>query len=97
MAINVNPPPGLRIPKAFLDDAETREYISQLNTIVFQLYRRTGGVNDAVSDIDNKGVTSFSSILQQTIKKLNGLPELTIDTTGFTVDTTLITTDKVIA
>ena len=29
--------------------------------------------------------------------QINGLPNLTIDTAGFTVDTTSITTDKVIA
>ena len=97
MAIRVNPPPTLRIPKAFLSDGETREYISQLNTIIFQLYNKVGGVNDSISDIGNEGVTSFSPIVQETIKRLNGLPELTIDTTGFTTDLTTITTDKVIA
>ena len=97
MAIRVNPPPTLRIPKSFLSDGETREYISQLNTIIFQLYNKIGGVNDPISDIGNEGVTSFSPIIQETIKRLNGLPELTIDTTGFTTDTTQITTDKVIA
>jgi hypothetical protein len=30
-------------------------------------------------------------------QQINGLPEFTIDTTGFTTDTTFITTDKVIA
>ena len=97
MAVNVNPPPLLRTPKAFLVDGETREYISQLNTIIFQLYRRTGGVNDMIADIGNEGATSFSPLLQQTIKRLEGLPEFTIDTTGFTTDLTTITTDKVIA
>jgi len=97
MAVNVNPPPGLRIPKAFLNDPETREYISQLNTIIFQLYRRSGGVNDVISEIGNEGVTSFPATLQQAIKRLDGLPEFTVDTTGFTTDLTTITTDKVIA
>ena len=97
MAIRVNPPPQLRIPQAFFKDGETREYISQLNTIIFQLYNKIGGVNDPISEIGNEGVTSLSPIVQQTIKELNGLPELTIDTTGFTTDLTTITTDKVIA
>lgn len=97
MAINVNPPPLLKIPRALLADGETREYLSQVNTILFQLYRRTGGTDDMVSEIGNEGATSFGSILQQAIKRLDGLPEFTIDTTGFTVDLTTITTDKVIA
>jgi hypothetical protein len=40
---------------------------------------------------------SFSSQLQQIRKELNGLPEFTVDTTGFTADSTFITADKVIA
>ena len=49
-------------------------------------------VNLLVSENSN-----FTAILQQTIKRLNGLSELTIDTSGFTADLTFITTDKVIA
>ena len=41
--------------------------------------------------------SSFSAQLQQVRKELNGLPEFTIDTSGFTVDLTFITADKVIA
>jgi len=97
MAVNVNPPPLLRIPSVFLSDGETREYLSQLNTIIFQLYNRTGGVDDSISEIGNDVTTNISPIAQQTIRELRGLPQLTIDTTGFTVDTTQITTDKVVA
>ncbi len=97
MTNHVNPPPGLRIPKAFLNDPETREYINQLNTIIFQLYRKTGGVNDPIEQIGNEGAASFSPLLQQALRGIEGLPEFTIDTTGFTTDLTTITTDKVIA
>ncbi len=41
--------------------------------------------------------SSFSAQVQQIRKELNGLPEFTIDTSGFTTDLTFITTDKVIA
>ncbi len=41
--------------------------------------------------------SSFSAQLQQVRKELNGLPEFTIDTSGFTTDLTFITADKVIA
>ena len=42
-------------------------------------------------------VSGFSAQVQQLRLELNGLPEFTIDTTGFTTDLTFITTDKVIA
>ena len=54
--------------------------------------------NDTTGEVESGGsVSSFSAQLQQVRKELNGLPEFTIDTTGFTTDTTFITTDKVIA
>lgn len=48
MAVTVNPPPQLKIPKAFLQDREVREFIKQQNTILFQLWNRTGGNVDFV-------------------------------------------------
>jgi len=54
--------------------------------------------NDTTGEVEASGsVSSFSAQLQQVRKELNGLPEFTMDTTGFTTDTTFITTDKVIA
>lgn len=97
MAIQVNPPPQLRIPKAFLQDREVRAFIEQQNIILFQLYRKLGGVNDPISEIGNEGISNLSSTLQQVLKQLDGLPEFTIDTSGFTTDLTFITADKVIA
>lgn len=97
MANPVNPPPFLRVPKAFLKDPEVRTFIEQQNTMLFQLYRKLGGTNDPISEIGNEGTTSFSAILQQITKQLDGLSEFTIDTTGFTTDLTFITIDKVIA
>jgi hypothetical protein len=40
---------------------------------------------------------SFSSQIQWLQQQFDGLPEFTIDTTGFTADLTFITADKVIA
>jgi hypothetical protein len=97
MAVSVNPPPQLKIPKAFLEDREVRAFIQQQNTILFQLYNRSGGSNDSVSSLENFSTSGFSSEVQFLQQQLNGLPELTIDSSGFTVDTTFITTDKVIA
>lgn len=97
MATLVNPPPFLRIPSAFLADREVRSFIEQQNQIIFQLWRKLGGNNDPISDLQNNGLNGFSSQVQWMQKQIDGLPEFTIDTSGFTVDSGLITTDKVIA
>ena len=55
----------------------------------------TGTANDSNDSV--LGISSFSTQSQWLQQQINGLPEFTIDTTGFTTDTTLITTDKVIA
>jgi hypothetical protein len=54
--------------------------------------------NDTVTTIINadKGAP-FGPQLQQILKELAGLPNFTVDTTGFTADSTFITADKVIA
>ena len=52
MATSVNPPPQLKMPKAFLADPEVREYERQRDIILFQLYTRTGGAEDSVTNID---------------------------------------------
>jgi hypothetical protein len=93
----VNPPPLLRIPKAFLADREVRSFIEQQNTIIFQLYQKLGGNTDPITELKNFSTGGFSSQVQFLQQQISGLPEFTIDTTGFTIDTTLITTDKVIA
>ncbi len=50
MAIEVNPPPLLTIPRKFLEDREVRAFIEQQNTIIFQLWNRTGGNVDSISE-----------------------------------------------
>lgn len=93
----VNPPPQLRIPRAFQNDIEVRSFFEQQQTILFQLWQKTGGSSDSVAASFELDGLLYNSQIQNIIKRLDGLPEFTIDTTGFTVDTTLITTDKVIA
>tara|TARA_R110000782_G_scaffold200813_3_gene289598 strand:- start:559 stop:852 length:294 start_codon:yes stop_codon:yes gene_type:complete len=97
MTTNVNPPPFLRLPPEFLKDRQTRAFIEQQNQVIFQLWNRLGGNNDAVSDLANFSTNGFGSQIQWLQKQIDGLPEFTIDTTGFTADLTFITADKVIA
>jgi len=72
MAINVNPPPQLRIPKQFLDDPEAREYFKQANTILFQLWQRTGGNNDSISNSE-QALTSTGSRVSRNAARIYSL------------------------
>lgn len=55
-------------------------------------------VDDTTSAINEIPIYSgFMAQLQFLQRQFDGLPEFTIDTSGFTTDLTFITTDKVIA
>tara|TARA_R110000868_G_scaffold121560_1_gene322406 strand:- start:450 stop:743 length:294 start_codon:yes stop_codon:yes gene_type:complete len=97
MANFVNPPPFLKIPPEFLKDRVTRAFFEQQNTVIFQLWNKLGGNTDPVADLANSSSNGNSSQVQWMQKQINGLPEFTIDTSGFTFDSTEITFDKVIA
>ena len=97
MANPVNPPPQLRIPQRFLGDPQAVAFFEQQNIILFQLYNKLGGNSDPISDAKNVNTQVFNTYAQYTNMRLDGLPEFTIDTSGFTTDTSKITTDKVIA
>ena len=60
MSTNVNPPPGLRIPKQFLEAPDTRSFFEQQREIIFQLWNRTGGSSDSVAATE-EGLTSTGS------------------------------------
>ena len=51
----------------------------------------------AITELQNSQHPNVSAQVQFLQQQINGLPEFTIDTTGFTTDLTTITTDKVIA
>ena len=94
----VNPPPHQRIPPQFLKDPATRGFFERLNFNMFQLWKRTGGSIDLVAETESATNASVAmSAVNQLRAEINGFPELTVDTTGFTSDTTFITADKVIA
>ena len=97
MANQVNPPPFLKIPPELLKDRVTKAYFEQQNTIIFQLWEKLGGNADPVADLTNSSSNGNSSQVQWMQKQISGLPEFTVDTSGFTIDTSLITTDKAIA
>ena len=62
MAVQVNPPPQLKIPRKFLQDNEVFPYLRNVNTILFQLWNRTGGDNDSVDDGQQEQTASSSRV-----------------------------------
>ncbi len=94
MTERVNPPPNLRRPKKIQGDPELEAYFRDMETIIFQLWRRTGGGTDLVDEAVTNFNINFSSAIFDIREQIgSGIP-VTIDTTGFTVDTTEQTTDK---
>jgi hypothetical protein len=47
----VNPPPQLRIPDEFQRNPQMRAYFEASNRILFQLWSRTGGADDAIDTL----------------------------------------------
>tara|TARA_R110001632_G_scaffold75929_1_gene172433 strand:+ start:241 stop:717 length:477 start_codon:yes stop_codon:yes gene_type:complete len=85
MAVNVNPPPQLKIPQAFLKDREVKAFIEQQNTIIFQLYKRTGGTDDSIDD-SQQNITSSSSRVSRNSAKINSLELKEFEIVNTTVD-----------
>jgi len=83
MAIQVNPPPQLAIPRAFLADREIRTFVQQQNTILFQLWQRTGGNVDSVESAQ-QDITSTNSRVSRNAARINSveLKEFEIITTA---------------
>jgi len=98
MSIIVNPPQSLKMPKKWQNDPELAAYHKNFDRMFLQLWLRTGGPVDQVAAAKNTFVSgSISAHILQLKRELEGLPELTVDTTGFTADLTFITADKVAA
>ena len=53
MAVSINPPPQLRIPKQFFDNREMRDYFEQKDIIIFQMWQRMGGNFDLIAANQN--------------------------------------------
>ncbi len=53
MSITVTPPPQIQLPNSLSKDADTRTYFRHLNRMLLQLWRRTGGSSDSISEADS--------------------------------------------
>ena len=72
MAVNVNPPPQLKIPSKLLEDRQTRDYLRQIETILFQLWQRTGGTTDSIED-GQQTSTGSNSRISRNAARINSL------------------------
>jgi hypothetical protein len=93
----VNPPPHTSLPKKLAEilggDREAVKYFSDRDFIQFQLWKRTGGGDDAISTLSRNRTTSTASALFDLENRLGSGDALTSDETGFTVDSTQLTVD----
>lgn len=83
----VNPPPHLRIPQEFLADPAKRTYFQQLEFIIFQLFKRSGGGEDLL-DSTEQVLTSINSRVSRNAAKINALEKTTFDIETVTADFT---------
>jgi hypothetical protein len=66
MSVKVNPPPQLKIPDKFFNDPEVRAYFERQNTILFQLWQRTGGPVDSVAGKQVAILVGIDTVLNNT-------------------------------
>ena len=81
------------IPAAFLKDKDVRAYFEYLNRHLHDNWVRTGGGNDAIAPTVSDSNRKADTLLYAVLDKVSLGNPVTIDTTGFTVDTTLQFTD----
>lgn len=83
----VNPPKQVVLPQKIQDDEQLKKAFNESYFILFQMWKRLGGgadfVDDNQSDIRNVTLSKLFDIRQQ----IGSGKPVTIDTTGFTIDT----------
>lgn len=75
MAISVNPPPQPRYPPEIANNQPVREYFDNLNRVILQLWKRTGGPTDAI-DESQQSLTSTGSRVSRNAARINSLEEI---------------------
>ncbi len=73
MAVNVNSPSSLKIPRKFFSEPELRAWAEQLQTILFQLSNRTGGYTDDIAEliVDNQEIIARLDAVEVQISEIN--------------------------
>lgn len=85
MAINVNPPPQIKLPPELAKDAATRTYFQHLDRMLLQLWKRTGGSEDLI-DESEQVLTSTGSRVSRNSAKIDALEDLRFRVVEVTAD-----------
>lgn len=85
MANIVNPPPNLKLPVAFQENNDQRTYFRQLEWIMFQLWKRTGGGTDDTSNLES-AINQFDelSYIGQQLDKNNEIKNIVSTSSSYT-------------
>ena len=87
----------IRIPLKLINDPELSAYFNYLDRFLHDIWVRTGAGTDSVSESLSGFTTTLNSEIFDIRQQIgSGIP-VTIDTTGFTVDTTEQTTDLTVS
>ena len=100
MAIKVNPPPQVRMPEKFFNDPEVRSFLERWQSILFQLWSRTGGALDLVagqqiivttsSDLTVEDFSTLVVVVADAAEVNITLPEITDNVIGETVEVLIL-------
>jgi len=82
-----------QIPKELLDNPNTREYFENLERFLHDVYVKLGAGSDPISANESDSNRKADTLLYAVLDKVSLGDPVTIDTTGFTVDTTNQYTD----
>jgi len=82
-----------QIPKAFLEKEDSRNYFENLERFLHDVYVKLGAGSDPIAATESDSNRKADTLLYAVLDKVSLGDPVTIDTTGFTVDTTNQYTD----
>jgi len=82
-------------PKKWTEDPEIGPVIHYLNKFLHDLWLRSGGSDDAIESGSDPDIINNLANLNAIQQQIGSGDFLTVDTTGFTVDTSIIFSDQV--
>jgi hypothetical protein len=82
------------LPRAFVSDPEVRSFIEQQNTIIFQLWNRTGGDYDEVDGSKNGVAENKESILVNSNQITVSINNIALNASAISSNTSNITTNS---
>ncbi len=94
MSNRVNPPTQLVLPQKIAENPELKKAFDDRDFILFQLWKRTGAGDDVVDSNQEQVITALGAQLKKLQDQVGSGEPLTVDTTSWTVDTTIFWADE---